>query len=198
MSFGIRAPFKWRNKSCPDGDAGSCWLDHGDLSVTDGQCQDEFLRCTEPGLEQKRINVTSRWIWQRVASRPAERTGVAFSLPACSQDSSAAVREFVGVCVFQILSALRGPVHVGWRGGGEALALLVYALASTGSGLRSCGYRRTRPVAGGRREHHLRGLLRVRNCALTAGKGSFNYHDAMLYMLASVTLLQGFFACMVF
>ena len=58
--------------------------------------RDEFLRCTEPGLEQDRINVTSRWIWQRVASRPAVRTGVAFSLPACSQDSSAAVREFVG------------------------------------------------------------------------------------------------------
>ena len=57
--------------SCPDGDAGSCWLDRGDLLVMDGQCQDEFLHCTEAGLEQERINVTFRWIrrhvdWQRV------------------------------------------------------------------------------------------------------------------------------------
>ena len=62
MSFGTRARFKWKGESCPDSEADSCWLDHGDLLVIDGQCQDEFLHFTDPGLEQERINVTFRWI----------------------------------------------------------------------------------------------------------------------------------------
>ena len=33
VSFGTRARIKWKGKSCPDSDAGSCWLDHGDLLV---------------------------------------------------------------------------------------------------------------------------------------------------------------------
>ena len=49
VSFGTRAPFKWKGKSCPDSDANSCWLNHGDLLVMDGQCQDEFLHCTDLG-----------------------------------------------------------------------------------------------------------------------------------------------------
>ena len=48
MSFGTRARFKWRGESCPDSETDSCWLDHGDLLVMDGQCQDEFLHCTDP------------------------------------------------------------------------------------------------------------------------------------------------------
>ena len=43
MSFGTRARFKWKGESCQDSEADSCWLDHGDLLVMDGQCQDEFL-----------------------------------------------------------------------------------------------------------------------------------------------------------
>ena len=46
-------------------------LDRASLAmilVMDGQCQDEFLHCTDPGLEQERINVTFRWIRQHVAS----------------------------------------------------------------------------------------------------------------------------------
>ena len=35
--------------------------------VMDGQCQDEFLHCTDPGLEQERIIVTFRWIPQHAA-----------------------------------------------------------------------------------------------------------------------------------
>ena len=49
-------------KSCLDGEVSSCCMGHGDILVMDGQCQDEFLHCTDPGLEQERINVTFRWI----------------------------------------------------------------------------------------------------------------------------------------
>ena len=54
--------FKWKGKSRRDGDASSCWHDRGDLLVMDGQWQDEFLYCTDPGQGQERINFTFRWI----------------------------------------------------------------------------------------------------------------------------------------
>ena len=47
--FGSQAPFRWKGKSCLE-------------------CQDEFLHCTDPGLEQERINVTFRWIRQHTPS----------------------------------------------------------------------------------------------------------------------------------
>ena len=47
VSYGTQALFKWRGKSCSDGDDGSCWLDHCDILVMDGQGQDEFLHCTD-------------------------------------------------------------------------------------------------------------------------------------------------------
>ena len=50
-------------------------LDHGDILVMDGQCQDEFYHCTDPGSHQERINVTFRWIKQHVASCSFLRTG---------------------------------------------------------------------------------------------------------------------------
>ena len=31
VSFGTRTLFKWKGKSLSDGDASSCWLDHGDI-----------------------------------------------------------------------------------------------------------------------------------------------------------------------
>ena len=68
VSFGTQALFKWKGKSCPNNDANSCWLDHGDILVMDGQGQDEFYHCTDPGSGQERINVTFRWIKQHVAS----------------------------------------------------------------------------------------------------------------------------------
>ena len=64
VSFGTQTLFKWKGKSCSDSEASSCFLGHGDILVMDGQCQDEFLHCTDPGLEQERINVTFRWIRQ--------------------------------------------------------------------------------------------------------------------------------------
>ena len=87
VRFGTEALFKWKGKCCPDGEAGTCCF---------GQCQDEFLRCTDPGLEQERISVTFRWIRQHTASCPL-RTGEVCCLPTCAQGSSAAVTTVVGV-----------------------------------------------------------------------------------------------------
>ena len=58
VSFGTRALFNWKGKSCPDSEASSYWLDHGELLVKDGQCQDDFLLCTDSGMKQERIDVT--------------------------------------------------------------------------------------------------------------------------------------------
>ena len=97
VSFGTQALFKWKGKSCPNSDANSCWLGHGDIHVMDGQCQDEFLHClhcTDPGSEWERINVTFRWIRQHVASCRLLRN-VACCSPTCAQGSSASVTELV-------------------------------------------------------------------------------------------------------
>ena len=51
VSFGARALFQWKGKSCPDGEASTCCLGHGDILDMDGQCQDEILHCTDHGLE---------------------------------------------------------------------------------------------------------------------------------------------------
>ena len=75
MSFGSQALFKWKGKSCSDGEASSCCIGHSDILVMDGQCQDEFLHCSNPSLEQERINVTFRWIKQHSVSCPL-RTGI--------------------------------------------------------------------------------------------------------------------------
>ena len=83
-------------KECPDGEVSTCCLGHGDLLVMDGQCQDEFLHCTDPGLEQEWINITFRWIKRHVASCPFLGTGVACCLPTCAQGSSVSVTEFWG------------------------------------------------------------------------------------------------------
>ena len=84
VSFGSQASFKWKGKSCLDGEVSSCCVGHGDILVMDGQCQDEFLHCTDPGLEQERINVRFRWIRQHTASCPL-RAGVVCCLPTCAQ-----------------------------------------------------------------------------------------------------------------
>ena len=85
VSFGTSALFKWKGKSCPDCEASLCCLGHGDILVMNGQCQDEFLHCTDPGLEQELINVTFRWIRLHAAS--------CLSLP---NDSSSVL--FANVC----------------------------------------------------------------------------------------------------
>ena len=86
---------KWKGKSCPDRAASSCWLGHGDLLIMDGQCQDEFLHCTEHGQEQERINVTFRLTRQHVATCPLLQSGVMCCWPTFAQGSSALVAEEV-------------------------------------------------------------------------------------------------------
>ena len=116
VSFGARALFKWKGKSCPDGEAHLCCLGHGDILVMDGQCQDEFLYCTDPGLEQERIDVPFRWIRQHTPTCLL-RTGVVCCLPACAQGSSAAVTRIVGDGAFWAFWVLLGVLCNGrcWR-----------------------------------------------------------------------------------
>ena len=47
VSLGSFALFRWRRQSCSFNE-GSCKLDHGDILVMDGQCQDEFPSSDEP------------------------------------------------------------------------------------------------------------------------------------------------------
>ena len=60
VSLGSFALFRWRRQSCSSDEGRSCRLDHGDILVMDGQCQDEFLHRTDPGREQEWISVTFR------------------------------------------------------------------------------------------------------------------------------------------
>ena len=85
VSLGSSAVFRWRCQSCPDDDGHLCWLGHGDILVMDGQCQDEFLHRTDPGREQERINLTFRWVKQRVSSCPLFKAGMACRLPTCAE-----------------------------------------------------------------------------------------------------------------
>ena len=123
---------------------------HGDILVVDGQCQDEFLHYTDPGLEQERINVTFRWIRQHTTSCPL-RAGVVCCLPTCARGSSATVMGNWGFCTFWVLWGLLGVLCV--RG---MPVLLVLSLIFTGLGLRRCAFRWTRLLGGGRRGHYLR------------------------------------------
>ena len=91
VSFGTKALFKWKGKSCPSKDGNSRQLDHGDILVMDGQCQDEFLHRTDPGREQDRINITFRWVKQHVSSCRLFKAGVVCCLPTCAQGSSVSV-----------------------------------------------------------------------------------------------------------
>ena len=84
VSFGSQASSKWKGKSCRDGEVSSCCIGHGDILVMDGQCQGEFLHCTDPGLEQERINVTFRWIKQNYVSC-ALRTGCMLLTDVCAR-----------------------------------------------------------------------------------------------------------------
>ena len=140
VSFGSYVSFRWKDKFCRDGEVGSCCLGHSDILVMNGQCQDEFLHCTDPGLEKERINVTFRWIRQHTPSCPL-RAGVVCCLPPCAQGSSATV---MGNCSLESLCI--------WR----VLALLGFPLMSTVLGLRRCAYHWTRPSGGGRWGHSLR------------------------------------------
>ena len=87
LSFGTLARFHWKGESCSDSEGNSCRLHHGDLLVMDGRCQDEYLHCTSPGLAEKRMNITYRWIRHHTFGCPLA-AGVLGSLPACAKGSS--------------------------------------------------------------------------------------------------------------
>ena len=150
VSFGSTALSKWKGKSCSDGDASSCYLNHCDILVMDGQCQDEFLHCTDPGLEQERINVTFRWIRQHTTSCPL-RAGVVCCLPTCAQGLFVPVMVNGGLSTFWVLWELLGALCV-WG----ILVLLVFSLILTGFGFRRGVFRWTRFLSGSRWEHFFR------------------------------------------
>ena len=114
VSLGTFALFRWRRQSCLADEGHSCRLDHGDILVMDGQCQDEFLHRTNPGREQDRINVTFRRVKQHVSSCPLFKAGVACCLPTCAQGSSVPVTGnalygmFLGFFVFSLVSCAYG------------------------------------------------------------------------------------------
>ena len=96
-------------------------LDHGDILVMDGQCQDEFLHRTSPGREQDRINITFRWVKQHVSTCPLFKAGVACCLPTCAQGSSVPVMGNASCGVFWFFWFLLGVLCI-WG----VLALLVF------------------------------------------------------------------------
>ena len=125
VSFGSSAVFRWRRQSCPDDEGHLCWLGHGDVLVTDGQCQDEFLHRMDPGWEQERINVTFRWVKQHASPCLLLGTGVACCLPTCAQGSPVPVVENSGIGIFGAFWLLFGAlVHMG--GAGFASLPVVY------------------------------------------------------------------------
>ena len=97
--------------------------------VMDGQCQDEFLHCTSPSLEQEQTDVTFRWIKQHSVSCPL-RTGIVCCLPR-------AVTRVVGYGAFWAFWVLLGVLCM-WR----VLFLLIFP-----SYVQDSGYRGM-PIAG--------------------------------------------------
>ena len=98
--------------SCSDGEGHLCWLGHGDILVMDGQCQDEFRHCTDPGSEQERINITFRWVKQHVASCSFLRTGVTCCLPTCARGFSFSDTGIVGIGSFWAFWFLLGTLCI--------------------------------------------------------------------------------------
>ena len=145
VSFGTQALFKWKGKSCPSNDGRSCWLGHGDILVMDGQCQDEFRHCTDPGSDQERINITFRWVKQHVASCSFLRTGVACCLPTCARGFSFSDTGIVEIGIFWVFWLLLGTLCIL-----GVLVFVVYPLVCTKFGFQRCALYWTRPVGGGR------------------------------------------------
>ena len=154
MSLGTFALFRWRRQSCPSDEGGSCPLDHGDILVMDGQCQDEFLHRTDPGREQDRIYITFRWVKQHVSSCPLLKAGVACCFPMCAKGSSVplmrnTVNGVLGGFGFFLVSCAYGssslsglPVlHKTW-------VTLVCLLLDTPFGRRSVGALPLQPLGG--------------------------------------------------
>ena len=149
VSLGNFALFRWRRQSCHSDEGGSCRLEHGDILVMDGQCQDEFLHRTDPGREQERINVTFRWVKQQVSSCPLLKAGVACCLPTCAKGSSVPVMGNIVNDVFWVLWFLLGVLCI-W-----GVLVLLGSLLCTRLGLLRCASCWTRPSGGGRWGHYL-------------------------------------------
>ena len=113
VSLGTFALSRWRRQSCPSNNENSCRLDHGDILVMDGQCQDEFLHRTSPGREQERISITFRWVEEHVSSCPLFKAGVACCLPTCAKGSSVLVMGNTVNGVFFFLVSSWCLVHMG-------------------------------------------------------------------------------------
>ena len=83
LCLGSTAVFKWKVKSLSDS---LYCLHHGDLLVMDGRCQDEYLHCMSPGLADRRVSGTYRWIRYHTLGSPLAAR-VSGSLPTCVQGS---------------------------------------------------------------------------------------------------------------
>ena len=132
VSLGNFALFRWRRQSCLSNEDSSCRLDHGDILVMDGRCQDELLHRTDPGREQERINITFRWVKQHVSHCLLFKAGVACCLPACAQGSSVLVMGKTVTGVFWALWFLLGVLFI-WR-----VLVLPGSLLCTRFGLHWC------------------------------------------------------------
>ena len=150
VSLGDSAVFRWRRQSCPADEGHLCCLGHGDILVMDGQCQDEFRHCTDPGSDQERISVTFRWVKQHVASCSFLQTGVTCCLPTCARGFSFSGTEVVEKGFFLAFWLLLGTLCIL-----GVLALLVISLVCTRLGFQRCASCLSRPEGGGRWGHYL-------------------------------------------
>ena len=102
LSLGSAATFEWKAKSCSDSEASSYSIHNGDLLVMDGRCQDEYLHCTSPGLAERRVNITYRWIRYHTLGCTLA-AGVLGSLPTCAQGSPVLWgNSCIGSCLFWV------------------------------------------------------------------------------------------------
>ena len=168
----------------------------------DGQCQDEFLHCTSPGLEHERINVTYRWIRQHTHFCPLFKAGVVCCLPTCAKGSSVHVTGNLGVCCFwtfwfllcalcmlEVLGLVFLPPSVY-----KAWVLLVCLFGSRPLGVDQLGHYLL---------DHWEESMAVHNTAKLFGDGlcyCLFFLGWKPYMLALVgqPSLHGYYACMVF
>ena len=133
MSFGTRARFKWKEESCPDSEADSCWLDHGDLLVMDGRCQDEFsfiariLVWSRNGLTLRSVRSTKCCF----LSLSEDRGGMLFA-----NVCAGFIRLCYGVCgerrCLETLGAPSGSAHLGGISFAELPPLYVWDLNYAG------------------------------------------------------------------
>ena len=199
VSLGNFAVFRWRRQSCLSDEGRSCRLDHGDILVMDGQCQDGFLHRTGSGRDQERINVTFRWIQQHVSSCPFLKAGDACCLPTCAQGSSVPNTGNLGNGGFVFFMFLFGALCML-----GAQALPDCTLWCTRLGSRWCASCWTRPVGGGRWGRYLCNLWGE---CLTAHKSAnryFWFHEYFLKMEPNMEAsegqpsLRGYYARMVY